>query len=291
MSAATPHTSNAHKAQFLAPETHQRAERANRMDTDYTAILQEALTKPGTVNAAYRAFHNFSIGNQILAAIQLTEKGLPLSPIASFNAWKEKGRFVKKGEKAISLFMPVTVKNRKAAADQSAGEGEEAASFSVYMLRPNWFSLDQTDGEDFAPELVTPEWDAAAAMAALGITEEPFEELRGNLLGYADGNRIAISPLNPFKHKTRFHEIAHIVLGHTAEGEMTDGPTTPRDIREAEAEGVAYILCTLLDLPGQAESRDYIQTWLDGSALPEKSAKKIFGAADKIMKAGRPVVH
>ena len=101
---------------------------------------------------------------------------------------------------------------------------------------------------------------------------------------------IAISPLNPLKHKTRFHELAHGVLGHTAEGrDMTDTPQTARDLREVEAEGVAYILCALLDLPGQAESRDYIQAWIGGYELPEKSAKKIFGAADKIMKAGQPL--
>ena len=42
---------------------------------------------------------------------------------------------------------------------------------------------------------------------------------------------------------------------------------------------------------GQAESRFYIQGWLQGGTLPEKSAKRIFGAADRIMKAGQPVQH
>ena len=65
------------------------------------------------MNAAYRAFHNYSIGNQLLAAMQLRAKGLPLTPIASFNAWKDKGRFVKKGQRAISLFMPVSVKRKE----------------------------------------------------------------------------------------------------------------------------------------------------------------------------------
>lgn len=290
MSAPTPHSTNdTNKAQFLAPETHQRA----NMESNFTAILQEAVTRPGVVNEAYRAFHNYSIGNQVLAAIQLTAKGLPIAPIASFNAWKEKGRFVKKGEKAISLFMPVTVKSRakKEPGAQDTSEGESGGTFNVFMLRPNWFSLDQTEGEDFAPELTVPTWDAATAMAALGIEEERFEHLKGNVLGYAKTRTIAISPLNPLKHKTRFHELAHVVLGHTTDAEMSDEQELSRSIEEAEAEGVAYILCTLLDLPGQAESRWYIQTWLDGQALPEKSAKRIFGAADKIMKAGRPAVH
>ena len=55
-------------------------------EIDFSAILKEALTRPGIINEAYRAFHNFSIGNQILAAIQLMERGLALSPLASFNA-------------------------------------------------------------------------------------------------------------------------------------------------------------------------------------------------------------
>jgi hypothetical protein len=64
---------------------------------DMRTILQVALTHPGVMNQVYRAFHNYSIGNQMLAARQLIAKGLPLAPIASFNAWRAKGRFVKKG--------------------------------------------------------------------------------------------------------------------------------------------------------------------------------------------------
>src|SRR5450755_554533 len=98
-----------------------------------------------------------------------------LSPIASFNGWKEKGRFVKKGQKAISLFMPVSVKRREkkdaAAGVAECGEGE-GGRFNVFMLRANWFSLDQTVGTDFAPELTAPTWDATTALAMLEITEE-----------------------------------------------------------------------------------------------------------------------
>ncbi|MEO8921820.1 MAG: ImmA/IrrE family metallo-endopeptidase, partial [Caldimonas sp.] len=170
--------------------------------------------------------------------------------------------------------------------------GEGGGAFNVFIMRANWFSLEQTEGAEFVPEIVVPSWDAATALGALGIVEEPFQSVQGNVLGYATTKgSIAISPLNPLKHKTRFHEMAHIVLGHTEEAAMTDTPATPRDIREAEAEGVAYILCALLDLPGQAESRHYIQSWLDGRELPEKSARKVFGAADRIMKAGQPVSH
>ena len=286
MNTITAHTSD-NAAARGAQETRQK-----RMEVGFLAILQEALSVPGVVNAAYRAFHNYSIGNQILAAMQLTSRGLPLTPIASFHTWKQLRRSVKKGQKALQLFMPVSVKRQEKNDGAVAEAGEGGGAFNVFILRPNWFSLDQTDGTEFVPELVVPTWDAATALQVLSIIEEPFHSLQGNVLGYATNHRsIAISPLNPLKHKTRFHEVAHIVLGHTEEAAMTDTPTTPRDIREAEAEGVAYILCALLDLPGQAESRHYIQSWLDGRELSEKSARRIFGAADRIMKAGQPVSH
>ena len=287
MNTSTTHTSD-NAAARGAQETHQK----RRMEVGFLAILQEALTLPGIVNEAYRAYRNYSIGNQILAAMQLTARGLPLAPIASFHTWKALGRFVKKGQKAINLFMPVSVKRqeKRDAAEVHAGEG--GGAFNVFILRPHWFSLDQTEGAEFVPEIVVPTWDAPTALDALGIVEEPFQSLQGNVQGYATTKRsIAISPLNLLKHKTRFHEMAHIVLGHTEETAMTDTPTTPRDIREAEAESVAYILCSLLELPGQAESRSYIQSWLDGRELPEKSARKVFGAADRIMKAGQPAIH
>jgi hypothetical protein len=63
MSARTTHnfTNNNNAGVPPAPsEAHQRA----GGDVDFTAILREALTQPGIVNQAYRAFHNYSIGNQ-----------------------------------------------------------------------------------------------------------------------------------------------------------------------------------------------------------------------------------
>lgn len=251
---------------------------------NYAAAIAQALTDPGIISKAYSAFHNYSLGNQILAAIQLAERGLPLSPLASLKSWNKMGRFVKKGQKGIKMYMPVTIKRKKT--DDATGEQVEAGTFQVFKLLSKWFSLDQTEGAEFEPEVKTPAWDAAKAMQALDIEETHFDDLRGNCMGYATGRKIAINPMNPFKHKTRFHEIAHIVLGHTDAGDMTDGAEIPREIREAEAECVAYLLCTLLDLPGQAESRGYIQSWLAGAELPEKSAGSIVGAADKIMKAG-----
>jgi hypothetical protein len=264
------------KSKTNKPEAHQKA--------DFEALLTQAITQPGIISEAYRAFHTFSLGNQMLAAQQLLDRGLALSPIASFRAWQEKGRNVQRGQSAISLYMPVTLKRKDT--DQETGE-ETEIGFQKFIMRPHWFSLQQTEGDEYTPEAVIPEWNAELAMENLDIKEEVFNDMRGNVMGYAKARSLAINPLNPLKHKTRFHEIAHIVLGHTAESTMSDTPVLPRDLKEVEAESVAFILCSILKLPGQPESRGYIQSWLDGQTIPETNAKRIFGAADKILKAGQ----
>ena len=121
----------------------------------------------------------------------------------------------------------------------------------------------------------------------MNITEIRFDLADGNCQGYAKERSIAVSPIAALPHKTRFHELAHVVLGHTSENVMQDDERTPRDIREVEAESVAYICCSVLDLPGLVESRGYIQAWLAGNEVTDKSAQRIFGAAEKILKAGK----
>ena len=106
-------------------------------------------------------------------------------------------------------------------------------------------------------------------------------------MGYARERSIAVNPLNPLPHKTRFHELAHVLLGHTAEGSQSDGAATPRNLRECEAESVALLCCAALQLPGLDESRGYIQHWWgEGNAIPERSAQCVLKVADAILKSG-----
>ena len=253
---------------------------------DWTELLKKALEVPGRLSEAYRIFHNYSLGNQFLAAFELMLRGLPLSPIASFNRWKELGRCVKKGEKAIALVMPVPIK--KKAKDIQTGEESDAGSFNIFILKRNWFSLDQTEGAEYCPEIKAIGWDKQTALSALQIEAVPFALLNGNCQGYAYARKVAVSPIAALPHKTLFHELAHIVLGHTSteDAMMADAVDLPKCIREAEAEATAYLCCASLELPGMDESRGYIQNWLKGEVFPDKSARRVFTAADKILKAG-----
>lgn len=269
---------------------------ANPTTPPFADLLSRALTEPGIVSRAYAAFHGYSLGNQILALVQCAERGITPGPIATFVGWKEKGRYVRKGEKAITLCQPVTVK-RKPSAEQPRPAGstepdanQETETFTRFIYRPHWFVLAQTDGHDVEPPPV-PAWDRGRALDSLGIVEEPFTATDGNCQGYARQRTIAVSPLAELPHKTRFHELAHVVLGHTSEAEagLSDSDVTPRSLREVEAEAVTLVCLEALGLPGAEHCRGYIQHWnarRDAESIPERSAQRIFKAADQILKAG-----
>lgn len=248
----------------------------------FATLLHDAVNEPGIISAAYRQFRAYSIGNQLLAWSQCLQRGIQPGPIATFQRWKELGRHVRRGEKAITLCRPVTVKRTTTAADGT----EETTAPVWFVFKPFWFVLAQTEGQPL-PEQPTPTWDAGRALTALQIDEVPFDLLDGNCLGFARGRSIAINPVNPLATKTRLHELAHVLLGHTSEGMEADSDSTPRNLRECEAEAVALVCCAALNLPGVEHCRGYIQAWWgQGNAIPERSAQRVLKVADQILKAG-----
>jgi hypothetical protein len=257
----------------------------------WSALLIEAVNKPGLIMDAYSAFHNYSIGNQVLAIVQCQLRGLEPGPINTFPGWQALGRNVKRGERALSLCMPITRKARAEETSESDGENSER-TFTSFVYKPRWFVVSQTAGEEFT-QPCSPEWDAERALDALKIEQIAFTATDGNCQGYAKQRQISINPVAQLPHKTLFHEAAHVILGHTTEADFTDTERTPKNLREVEAEAVALLCCEALNLSGADYCRGYIQNWLcpaigyKGDAIPEKSAQKIFQAADQILKAGR----
>lgn len=258
---------------------------ANREAANHTApttweeLLHDAVTIPGKVSECYHLFHSYSIGNQMLAYWQCASRGIRPGPLATYNGWASKGRQVKRGEKAIVLCQPVTFKDKNAPED-------EKKMVTVFKYYPRWFVVSQTDGQPVEPE-VTPEWNRDTAIRNLGITEAPFEMMNGNCQGYArpKDKTIAINPVAEHPVKTTIHELAHCLL-HAGDDGIIDGSTLEVNIKELEAEATALIVSDALGLPGQEYSRGYIQSWYGMNPVPEASARRIFTAADKILKAG-----
>jgi antirestriction protein ArdC len=278
------------EAVMRSPADHPVSSKPTHPVPDFADLLQRAITEPGVISKAYTAFHGYSIGNQLLALIQCVERGLTPGPISTFMGWKDRGRWVRRGERAIVLCMPITYKRRDCAErpDNATEDGPE--SFTRFVFRPKWFVITQTDGQP-VEETMIPQWDRERALATLNIVEEPFTSTDGNTQGYARQRSIAVSPIAELPYKTRFHELAHVVLGHTAEADagLTDSELTPRSLREVEAEAVALVCLEALGLPGAEHSRGYIQAWNErrgAEPIPERSAQRIFKAADHILRAG-----
>ena len=272
-----PQTQSHHKPQVDTPK--------------WSALLVEAVNKPGLIMDAYSAFHNYSIGNQILAIVQCQLRGLEPGPINTFPGWQALGRNVKRGERALTLCMPITRKVRNDETSESEGDNQEHI-FTSFVYKPHWFAVSQTVGDEFTPPRL-PEWNAKRALETLSIEQIAFTETNGNVQGYARKRQVAINPVAQLPIKTLFHEAAHVILGHTTEADFTDTERTPKSLREVEAEAVALLCCEALNLEGANCCRGYIQNWLcpalgyNGDAIPEKSAQKIFHAADQILRAGR----
>ena len=165
----------------------------------WSALLIEAVTKPGLIMKAYSAFHTFSVGNQILALVQCQMRGLQPGPLNTFPKWKDLGRFVKRGERALTLCMPITCKRR----DE---DSDEEHTFTSFVYKARWFVLAQTDGQELEP-ITIPEWDAERAIKALSIERIPFDHTDGNVQGFARSRQIAINPLAQLPSKTLFHEL------------------------------------------------------------------------------------
>jgi N-terminal domain of anti-restriction factor ArdC len=247
---------------------------------DYEAIVREALTQPGKLSEAYSAFWEYSMGNQWLAMMQLGKA----EPISTFPGWKALGRHVKKGSKAIELIMPVF----KKAKTEVTGKPDEHNSV-YFIARRNWFGLSMTDGQEYVSPPI-PDFDIDRAIIGLSITVEPFQAVSGNSMGYAktSGRTIAVNPLAFDKLKTTTHEIAHIILQSDLFS-AHDTEKLPRDVKEVEAELTAYLVKSALGSTQNLEySRGYIQNWLRDTTLDKIRFPKVYGAADAILKAGRP---
>jgi hypothetical protein len=58
------------------------------MEVSFEQLLVEAIDKPGRILEAYHAFHDYSVGNQLLAFWQCALRGLPVGPLNTYKGWQ-----------------------------------------------------------------------------------------------------------------------------------------------------------------------------------------------------------
>jgi hypothetical protein len=113
--------------------------------------------------------HFFIVSSAPRDVPDFSERGAQPGPLATFNKWKELGRHVKKGEKAISLRIPISCSRTKTVQKDDGTTEEEAFTFNNFLLKARWFTLHQTEGAEYQPTSL-PDWN------------EPVYPLRHQLL-------------------------------------------------------------------------------------------------------------
>lgn len=259
------------------------AKKAPAAPIEWQRMISEMLTMEGSMSDTYSRFYDYSISNKILLYMQgVTE------PVATYKAWATLGRQVKKGAKAKQIMRPVPVTFEDDTKKDADGNPKKT-SFMKFTLVNCLFTFSDTEGDDLPPATARA-WDKAKAIETLELTEVKFDALvvNANTQGYSFKRNFAIHPAAKYPLKTMFHEFGHIVIGHT-DAAIADNGTLTRDVKEFQAEAVAYIVANDLKVEerDKAESRAYVQGWLKDNKPTDKEIRQVFGAADKILKAGK----
>ena len=132
-----------------------------------------------------RCFTEYSVNNRWLIFSQCMKKGLTPQKVASYTTWKKLHHQVKKGEKAIKIFAPCTVKkvdvntNVPATPEElQALESMESKEGTIYMFKVvSVFELKQTEGDPLsiteAPQIT---WQQAIKEAKQIAFPEKYKE-------------------------------------------------------------------------------------------------------------------
>ncbi|MGH7639460.1 MAG: ArdC-like ssDNA-binding domain-containing protein [Candidatus Dormibacteria bacterium] len=233
-------------------------------------------------------FHRYSFNNVLLIVSQRPDASM----VAAFHAWKDHGRMVNKGERAIWILAPMVVKAKET--DPETGEQTERPRVVGFKSVPV-FDVAQTSGAEvpvpahpLAGRCAEEQRAALTAYAqSLGFTVDPAADLPMGRNGDTSHSlrRIRISRSLPGAQwiKTTAHEIGHAIL----HGPEYDGD---RGTAEVEAESVAYLVCQQLGIDSAEYSFGYITVWAGkdpeaARAAVRKAGGRIAKTAETITKA------
>lgn len=228
----------------------------------------------------------YSLENQLLIYTQNPNA----RHLAGFQAWKQQGRAVTRGERAIRIRAPIFEPREVRDTTKQANAEAKVVPFLVGYKWVSVFDIAQTTGpevkraNDFVNSHFASNEQAAMLygrlkdylneMTPLTITSQAYTlaESRGY---YVRGDeRIVINEAEPSgvaKLKTLFHEYAHAQMHHTNSAYIN----LPRGHKEAQAEAVAYSMMAHLGFDTSGYSLGYIATWAKSPETMKQALKEI----------------
>jgi RNA polymerase sigma factor (sigma-70 family) len=246
---------------------------AAALEAGRSEVLREFL-------AAQARFHRYSWHNVMLISAQR-----PMATrVAGYHTWHELGRYVKKGEKAITIYAPVLVKHDGATLPASKNEREEAVRLAGFRTA-HVFDIEQTDGRPLP-----------AFAATRGDPKEYGDKLKGIIVkqnialeydptitpaqGISTGGRIRLVPglTAAEEFSVLAHEFAHELLHHGK-----DDARLPKTVRETQAEAVAFVVCQGIGLDTNTAAADYIGLYNGDKQTLAESLAAIHQASTRIL--------
>ncbi len=260
-----------------------KAEEARKMTDDALTKLAEALEQ-GKSEALTRylgamaRFHHYSFGNIMLILAQRPDA----SHVAGFHTWKRFSRWVKKGEKSITIIAPMILKNREEDT-RLKGDDKPIVRFKAVSV----FDVSQTDGEPL-PEAVSTSGDPGVYSERLKSYIESrgikvnHESVPAGALGVSKGGEIRLRPdlTPPQAFEVLVHELAHEMLHH-GDGAVRGS----KSVVETEAEAVAFVVCHSIGLDTGTAASDYIQLHQGSKETLAQSLDRIQKTANTILEA------
>lgn len=252
-----------------------------------------------------QSLHRYSFNNTLLILAQKPDATM----VAGFGVWKQRGHSVRKGEKAIRVLAPI-----KKAVDLydmqgnplRDANGRPRYTWQVVGVKPvSVFDASQVEPAVKVPpqpRLLTGQappglWDSLAELASIG----GFSVTRGDC-GTANGfinftdHEIRIRPdVDDLQAcKTLAHEIGHSLT-------MTQGDAgsvgAHRELREVEAESIAYAVLGAHGVDTSRYTFDYVAGWAARAATTSTSitdviiatGQRVIAAADRILSHTKPL--
>lgn len=244
---------------------------SDELDQGHSQALETYLKTMGR-------FHKYSWHNSILIHFQRPEA----TYVMGYRKWLTVGRFVREGEKGIMILAPMTYHKRTTGPETDDPDDNLAVGFTSVFV----FDISQTDGQPL-PTIGRVTGDPGKYIERLryfAVDEDIELSYAGNLhgaSGVSRGGQIVL-----LDSLTKAEEVA--VLAHELAHELLHqhqvGVRLSKQIRECEAEAVAFTVCQAIGLDTGTAFADYIQLYRGDSELLSRSLHRIQNAATRILR-------
>lgn len=230
-------------------------------------------------------FRTYSLNNQLLVASQCPQA----TRVAGYQAWRELGRQVRRGERGIRIFTPVL--KSTTTTDDVSGEEVRLQSLAAFRL-VSVFDISQTDGREL-PELEMPEVELTderllsrlEIVARLeGIDLVMVGESASGARGWWDPTVRRITLVEGYSTASRTRTLLH-ELAHAFDPGCEGFNGRDRDERELVAESAAYLVGAGVGLDLGAASTFYAASWGADTKRLQELAMQVLAVANRLEEA------